>query len=206
MSYLELANLLDSLAKTLAHNHENLAGEPLAKAASGLQKSAAKFETILNDFLSGSDPSVRELEGLLKTPAKLLPLNGLNMAFRGVFGSPLTANKLPAARREFLARVKKEHAAEKAVNSLKQLLSRASEASALPTDKVGLQNELLRLGGLSDEELKWEFDKRLNTVAALKAIAEANSLPVPKRAAKRALIEVITHYARRAHANVAHRA
>ncbi|PYV65603.1 MAG: hypothetical protein DMG97_31865, partial [Acidobacteria bacterium] len=56
-------------------NHENLDGEPLAKAASGLQKSATKFETILNDFLSGSDPSVRELEGLLKTPAKLLPLN-----------------------------------------------------------------------------------------------------------------------------------
>jgi hypothetical protein len=62
MSYLDLASLLGGLAKTLADNHEKLDGEPLAKAASGLQKSAAKFETTLNDFLSGSDPSVRELE------------------------------------------------------------------------------------------------------------------------------------------------
>jgi len=205
MSYVDLANLLDTLAKTLANKHEQLDGVPLAKAASGLQKSAAKFETTLNDFLSGADPSVRELEAMLKTPAKLLPLHGLNIAFRDVFGSPLTANKLPAARREFLARVKKERAAEKALNSLKELLLKASGAAALPTDKVGLQNELLRLGGLSDEQLKWEFDKRLNTVAALKTIAEANSLPVSKSATKGTLIETITHYARRAHANVAHR-
>jgi len=206
MSYLDLANLLDGLAKTLADNHEKLGGEPLAKAAGGLQKAAVKFETALDSFLTGSDPSVRELEALLKTPAKLLPLHLLNLASRQVFGSALAADKLPNARKEFLARVKKERAGEKALNSLRELLLKASEPAALPTDKVALQNELLRLGGLSDDELKWEFAKRLNTVAALKTIADANSLPVSKRPSKGKLIETITHYARRAHANVAHRA
>jgi hypothetical protein len=204
MSYLDLANLLETLAKTLTDNHDKLDGAPLAKAASGLQKSAVKFEATLEDFLSGSDPLIRELEGILKTPAKLLPLDRLNLASRDVFGSILMAAKLPSARKEFLARAKKEQAAERALNSVKQLLMKSSEP--LPTDKVALQNELLRLGGLSDEELKWEFARRLNTIASLKSIAEANSLPVSKRATKGALIETITHYARRAHANVAHRA
>jgi hypothetical protein len=44
MSYRDLAEHLTTLAKTVADNHERLEGVPLAKAADGLEKAAAKFE------------------------------------------------------------------------------------------------------------------------------------------------------------------
>lgn len=69
-----------------------------------------------------------------------------------------------------------------------------------------MQRELLRLGGLSDDELKLEFSHRLKSVAILKRLAQANSLPISRSAKKGELLEVITHYARRAYSNIAHRA
>jgi hypothetical protein len=208
MSYLDLANLLDRLAKTVADNHEKLEGVPLAKAADGLKKSATKFEITLKDSLSGSGSGIRELEQMLKSPqAKAhLPLAGLNIVCRSVLGNVLSADKLPAAKKEFIEKVKKEQAGVKAVTSLKEFFFKAAEMPPPPDDKVGLQNELLRLGGLSDDELKLEFTNRLKAVGVLKKIAQANSLPVSKGARKSDLIEVITHYARRANANIVHRA
>jgi hypothetical protein len=61
----------------------------------------------------------------------------------------------------------------------------AAEMPPPPEDKVSLQNELFRLGGLPDEELQYEFSHRLKSVALLKKLANANSLPVA-RSAKRA--------------------
>jgi hypothetical protein len=207
MSYMDLANLLDRIAKTVAGNHARLEGKPLGKAADGLAKSATKFEIALTDFLSGSESALRELEQMLKSPQakKYLPLPGLNIVSREVLGGALTAEKLPAAKKEFLARVKDEQLAEKAAASLKQFLFNAAEVPPPPDDKVALQNELLRLGGLSDDELKLESAHRLKAVGTLRKIAQANSLPVAKSATKGVLIEVITHYARRAHANIVHR-
>ncbi len=207
MSYIDLANLLDRLAKTVADNHARLEGKPLAKAADGLTKSATKFEIALTDFLSGSQSAVRELEQMLKSPQakKYLPLPGLNIVSRDLLGGALSAEKLPAAKKEFLTRVKNDQLADKAVTSLKEFFFNAAEVPPPPDDKVALQNELLRLGGLSDDELKLEFSHRLKAVGILRKIAQANSLPVAKSATKGVLIEVITHYARRAHANIIHR-
>jgi hypothetical protein len=132
--------------------------------------------------------------------------SGLNIVCRSVFGGALSAEKLPAAKKEFLEKVKKEQAGEKAVAVLKEFFFKAAQMHPPPADKVALQNELLRLGGLSDDELKFEFSSRLKAVGVLKKLAQANALPVSKGAKKGDLISVITHYARRAYANIAHRA
>ena len=56
------------------------------------------------------------------------------------------------------------------------------------------------------EELEFEFSGRLKSIALLKALAKANAIPFSRETSKNRLIELITHYARRAHANVRHRA
>jgi hypothetical protein len=65
---------------------------------------------------------------------------------------------------------------------------------------------ILRLGGLSEEELAFEFSDRLKSVGLLKALAKTNAIPFSKETSKEKLIELITHYARRAHSNIRHRA
>lgn len=208
MSYRELAEHLRLVGNKVANQHEKLEGIPLAKAAEGLEKAILRFEKRLDDFLGGRGPGIQELEELLKSPqAKAhLPLPGLNIISQNLFGEKLKADKLAAAKKELFERVKKEQAGEKSVQVLRDFFFKAAQMPPPPEDKVSLQNELLRLGGLSEEELKFEFSRRLKSLSILKNLAKANSLPISRNPKKDELIEVITHYARRAHANIAHRA
>jgi hypothetical protein len=148
------------------------------------------------------------LEDLLKSPqAKAhLPLPGLNIISQKIIGETLKSDKLAAAKKEFFERVKKEQVGEKAVAVIKEFFFKAPQMPPPPEDKVSLQNELLRLGGLPYEELQYEFSHRLKSAALLKKLATANSLPISRNAKRSELIEKITHYARRAYANITHRA
>lgn len=207
MSYQDLANQMGMLGRKVAENQEKLEGIPLAKAAESLVKAASRFEKRLDDFLGGRGPGIQELEELLKSPqAKAhLPLPGLNLISKDLFSLRLKAERLPAAKKEFMELVKKEQVGEKAVALLREFFFKAAETPPPPADKEAMQQELLRLGGLSDDELNLEFSHRLKSVAVLKRLAQANSLPVSRSAKKAELIEVITHYGRRAYTNIAHR-
>ena len=207
MSYQDLANQLSTLGRKVAENYEKLEGIPLAKAAESLIKAASRFEKKLDDFLGGRGPGIQELEELLKSPQARahLPLPGLNLISKELFRERLKAERLPAAKKEFLELVKKEQVGEKAVTALREFFFKAAQMPPPPPDKEAMQRELLRLGGLSEDELKLEFSHRLKSVAILKRLAQANSLPVSRSAKKAELIEVITHYARRAYSNIAHR-
>jgi len=208
MSYKELAEHLQSLGRKVINQHEKLEGIPLAKAAESLEKAVLRFEKRLDDFLGGRGPRIQDLEELLKSPqAKAhLPLPGLSIISQKIFGETLKADKPAGAKKEFFERVKKEQVGEKAVAVIKEFFFKAAQMPPPPADKVSMQNELLRLGGLPDEELQYEFSHRLKTVALLKKLANANSLPVSRNAKRGELVEKITHYARRAYANIAHRA
>jgi hypothetical protein len=208
MSYKELAEHLQSLGSKVNYNQEKLEGIPLAKAAENLEKAVLRFEKKLDDFLGGRGPGIRDLEELLKSPqAKAhLPLPGLNIISQKIFGEVPKADKPAAAKKEFFERVKKEQVGEKAVAVIKEFFFKAAQMPPPPEDKVSMQNELLRLGGLPDEELQYEFSHRLKSVALLRKLASANSLPVSRNAKRAELVEKITHYARRAYANIAHRA
>jgi hypothetical protein len=208
MSYKELADHLQTLGSKVDKHREKLEGIPLARAAESLEKAVLRFEKRLDDFLGGRGPGIRELEELLKSPqAKAhLPLPGLNIISQKIFGEVLKADKPAVAKREFFERVKKEQAGEKAVAVLKEFFFKAAQMPPPPEDKVSMQNELLRLGSLPDEELQYEFSHRLKSAALLKKLANANSLPVSRNAKRVELVERITHYARRAYANIAHKA
>jgi hypothetical protein len=208
MSYKELAEHLRSVGSKVVSHHEKLEGIPLAKAAESLEKAVLRFEKRLDDFLGARGPGIRELEEMLKSPqAKAhLSLPGLNIISQKIFGETLKSDKLAAAKKEFFERVKKEQRGEKAVAVIKEFFFKAAQMPPSPEDKVSMQNELLRLGSLPDEELQYEFSHRLKAVALLKKLANANSLPVSRNAKRGELVEKITHYARRAYANIAHRA
>lgn len=208
MSYQELADQLSALGKKVADHQQKLEGIPLAKAAESLAKAASRFGKKLDDFLGGRGPGIQELEELLKSPQARahLPLPGLNLISKDLFSERLKAERLPAARKEFLEAVKREQVGDKAVAVLREFFFKAAQMPPPPADKEAMQQELLRLGGLSDDELKLEFSHRLKSVSILKKLANANSLPVSRSAKKPELIEVITHYARRAYTNIAHRA
>lgn len=208
MSYHDLAKQLTGMGTKVADNQEKLEGLLLAKGAESLVKALSRFEKRLDDFLGGRGPGIQELEELLKSPqAKAhLPLPGLNLISKELFNQRLQAERLPAAKKEFLALVKKGQVGEEAVALLRSFFFKAAQAPPPPADKEAMQRELLRLGGLSHDELNLEFSHRLKSVAVLKRLAQANSLPVSRSAKKAELMEVITHYARRAHTNIAHRA
>jgi hypothetical protein len=207
MSYRELAEHLQSVGNKVAGHHEKLEGIQLAKAAESLAKSMVRFEKKLDDFLGGQGPGIRELEELLKSPqAKAhLTVPGLNIISQKLFGAPLKAEKAVAAKKELFERVKKEQVGEKAVGILKEFFFKAAQMPPPPEDKLSMQTELLRLGGLPEEELQYEFSHRLKSVGILKKLANANSLPVSRNAKRGELIEKITHFSRRAYMNIAHR-
>jgi hypothetical protein len=208
MNYLELADLLNTVGRKTARHHEQLEGLPLAKAADNLVRAAEKYEKKLEDFLGGRGPGIQELEELLKSPQARghLKLPALRLLFKELFQELPVADKLAEARKQFFERVKREQAGEKTLETLKRFFLQAAQRPAPAKDETSLQNEFLRLGSLSDEELEFEFSGRLKSIALLKALAKANAIPFSRETSKNRLIELITHYARRAHANVRHRA
>jgi len=208
MTYLELADLLNALGLKTARHHQQLEGLPLAKAADNLARAAERYEKKLEDFLGGRGPGIQELEELLKSPQARghLKLPALKILFKELFRELPATDKPVGARKEFFERVKREQAGEKTLEALKRFFLQAAQRPAPAKDETSLQNEFLRLGSLSDEELEFEFSGRLKSIALLKALAKANAIPFSRETSKNRLIELITHYARRAHANVRHRA
>ena len=207
MSYHELSTQLLTLGQKTAEHHQELEGQPLAKAAEALEKALARFGKKLEEFLGGHGPGIRELEELLKSPQAKAHLNlpALNLLAKNLFARHLSADKAAAAKKEFLEQVKKERAGEQAVERLKAFFYKAAERPAPTKDEASLQNELLYLGGLNDDELAFEFSGRLKSLALLKVLAKVNAIPFSRETGKEKLLELITHYARRAHSNIRHR-
>jgi hypothetical protein len=207
MSYLDLSTQLLNLGQKTAEHQEKLEGLALAKAAETLEKALVRFGKRLEEFLGSRGPGIQELEELLKSPQAKAHLNlpALNLTAKDLFSRPLEADKVASAKKEFMDRVKKERAGEIAVQKLKHFFYKAAQRPVPSRDEEGLQNELLHLGGLSDDELAFEFSGRLKSLTLLKSLAKANAIPFGRETGKEKLIELITHYARRAHSNIRHR-
>jgi hypothetical protein len=208
MNYLELSQLLLRLSQTTEKHYHELEGLTLAKAADSLAKAALRFQKKLEDFLGGRGPGIQELEELLVSPQARahLKLPALNLICKDLFGDKLTSEKPAAAKKELFDRVKKEQAGERSVELLRGFFLKAAQRPVLLKNETALQDEFLHLGGLSDEELSFEFSDRLKSMALLKAMAKANAIPFSKETSKEKLIQQITHYARRAYGNIRHRA
>jgi hypothetical protein len=208
MNYLELSQVLLQLSQRAGQHHHELEGLALAKAADSLAKAASRFQKKLEDLLGGRGPGIKELEELLVSPQARahLKLPALNLIYLDLFGDRLTSEKPAAAKKELFDRVKREQVGEKSIELLRVFFLKAAQRPVLSKNEAVLQDEFLRLGGLSDEELAFEFSDRLKSIGLLKAIAKANAIPCSKDSSKEKLVEQITHYARRAYGNIRHRA
>ncbi len=208
MNYQELSQVLLRISQTTERHHQELEGLTLARTADSLAKSALRFQKKMEDFLGGRGPGIQELEELLVSPQARahLKLPALNLIYKDLFADKLTSEKPAAAKKEFFERVKREQAGEKTVELLRVFFLKAAQRPVLSKNEAALQDEFLRLGGLIDEELAFEFSDRLKSIGLLKAMAKANAIPFSKETSKERLIELITHYARRAYGNIRHRA
>jgi hypothetical protein len=208
MNYLELSQVLLRLSQTTGQHHHELEGLSLAKAADSLAKAALRFQKKMEDFLGGRGPGIQELEELLVSPQARahLKLPALNLICLDLFGDRLISEKPAAAKKELFDRIKREQVGEKSLELLRVFFIKAAQRPPLLKDEAALQDEFLRLGGLSEEELAFEFSDRLKSIGLLKALARANAIPFSKDTSKEKLIEQIIHYARRAYGNIRHRA
>lgn len=205
MSYQNLSLQLSTLANTLNTHHAALDGVLLAKKAATLEKSIQLFSKKVEEHLGGQSPGLREVEELLKSPASKQHIKApalIKLAQR-LFKEPLKGETLAVLKKDFLKAIKLCNNGELAAEELKRYFAQAAAYSEpAPKDKNLLQKELLRLGGLSDEEFSLEFEHRYKKKADRERLAKANAVSFSKTTQPEKLFLDIMHYARRAYANI----
>ena len=204
MSYADLSQRLLRLSEQLRQHEARLEGPALAKLTTTFTKALASYEKKLGDFLQGNAPGAREFQDLLKSPQakKHLTLPALKVIFKGLLGEQLKEETLAKAKATLAQRVKESGHWEPAGVYLKEFFFQAATPPPLAEDKESLQREFLRLGALTDEELDFQIQHRFKTVGALKKLANANAINFTPKTSKQKLLEMIIHYAQRAHRNV----
>jgi hypothetical protein len=209
MSYIDLAEKLQKISRVLLQHGPKLEGVALQKAATTLAKSLTTFEKKLDAAVKGNDPSLEALQNLLKThpAARLLKAPSWEKLLKEVFSHHAKAGAKPAElKKQYIEHAKQTGQGEDAFHAVQREMQQLSIPPApVPKEKILLQKEFLRLGGLSDEDAYVELEKRWKKIGDLKALATANAILVPKsfKAVQRPqLIKEILHYARRAHLNV----
>lgn len=218
MNYADLGDLLEKLGRKIARSANKMQGETMARDAVKLRDVAVKFDAKLKEVVAGAVPGMAQLEDLLKGPQakKYLDLKACNKISRELKSGRLDADKPAAARRDLLKAIKAASAeddtlAETALELVRTIFSEGAAAAEgpAPKDKIELQNELLRLGELSDEDFVAEFKARYRTQGSIRALAQANAIAVKRGddwIAKETLIKHLKDRARRAAENVRHRA
>jgi len=204
MSYADLSARLQRLADQLREKAGHLEGQPLAKATATFARAVGSYETKLENHLQGHAPGAREFQDLLKSAQakKHLTLPALKEIFKSLFSASLKEETPAKGKAALLKRVKETGTSETALIHLQEFFFRAASPASLPADRESLQQEFLRLGSLSDEELDYQLQHQFKTLAALKKLAKANAIHVTPKTSKEKLVEMIVHYARRAHQNV----
>ena len=204
MTYGELSTRLEAVAAKLRMHERTLEGQALSKATTTFAKSLGSYEKKLTDFLHGRAPGAREFEDLIKSPQakKHLTLPAFKVAFRQILGQTLHEETAAKAKALFVKEVRAAENFESAFAYLKEFFFLAASPTKVGEDKESLQAEFLRLGGLPDDELEFQLQHRFKTVGALKKLAKANAVGFTPATKKPRLIEMIVHYARRAHQNV----
>jgi hypothetical protein len=204
MNYEDLASRLQETSARILSRRDLLEGAALARVATGLETALDRFDLRLRDFLAGHEPGLRELSELLVSPQAraLLKVPGWAVLFRRLWGMAPAGRTQAVLRKEFLGRVTAGRCGEDALAAVRLFFVEAARPLPPGNDPASLRRELLRLGNLSDEELSLEFSHRLKSATVLRELARSNAIPVPPRASKEKLATVLTHYARRAAANI----
>ncbi|GAB4240704.1 MAG: hypothetical protein OHK005_03100 [Candidatus Methylacidiphilales bacterium] len=205
MNHTELASRLQAVATQLERHGSKLEGVAFAKAFGTFAKALANFEKKLEATIRGRDPSIEALQNLLKTHpgVKLVKVPSWRKLLQSTFGIRAPEGTAASLRKEFLQRAKDSGEGERAFTALQAEIARLSQPlRPVPADKTKLQEEFLRLGGLSDEDLLIELSSRWGKISDLRKLAEANAISGYKTAKRPRLEADIMHYARRAYLNI----
>jgi hypothetical protein len=202
MNYSDLATHLLALGERLQKHSRKIEGDTVGRSAKKLAQTAERFEETLESFLASRKSGELLLETLLRSPSakRHLTVELLKKGLREVAGKKLQAEELSAAKKEF---VEVLHANEKASQGGKFLKAAFEEAAYVESggkDKVSLQREFVRLGGLSDEEFEKAIVKR--TFGELRRIAATNGIKFTDKTSKQRLTALIRRFSVRAAVNI----
>jgi len=202
MNYTDLATHLLDLGERLQKHSRKIEGDKVGRSAKKLAQAVERFEDTLDSFLASRKSGELLLETMLRSPSakRHLTVELLKKGLREVAGKRLQAEELSAARKEF---VEVLHANEKGSQGGKFLRAAFEEAACVEPggkDKVSLQREFVRLGGLSDEEYEKEIVKR--TFGELRRLAATNGIKFTDRTGKQRLMALIRRFAIRAAMNI----
>jgi hypothetical protein len=204
MSYLILAEQLQTVASKLRTKANQLEGKALATAASTLGKALLTFEKKLDDSLGGLGPGIQDCAELLKSPAaKALKLPDWLKLSAAILGSTPTQETAAKVKSHLLKEVTRLDKGELAREKLQVAYRLAAmPPTPVPKEKAALQSEFLRLGSLEEEAMIAELETRYKKITDLKALATHNAIVVTKTTKKERLITEIVRYARQAAQNV----
>jgi hypothetical protein len=204
MSYLTLADQLQTVAAKLRPQAHQLEGKGLATAASTLATAVLSFEKKLDDCLGGLGPGIQDCVELLKSPAgKALKLPDWIKLSHAILSSPATQETVAKVKAHLLKEITRLGKGELAREKLQAAYRQAAiPLTPVPKEKAALQAEFLRLGSLEDEAMLTELETRYKKLTDLKALAAHNAIVVSKATKKERLIAEIARYARQAAQNV----
>ncbi|MDD5261793.1 MAG: hypothetical protein PHD76_08080 [Methylacidiphilales bacterium] len=207
MNYKDLARDLRETAALLDKHGPSMEGKALATKAAAFEKQAAKFKAVVQDAAAGLAPGIRDLERLLQSPEKkhfTLPVLKLLFKETTGHGPPLAQCKTATTlKKHWLAEIKSSGRGENALSVAQRHLAQLkTPAVPVPKDADALRVEFNRLGGLSDEELALELDKRFKKIDVLRKLAGANGVPDAKTLPKEELVRSLMERARRMHGHL----
>ncbi len=202
MTYDQLAVRLTALGASLHRHAASLSGPAAAKVARDLEKQVAKLEQLVAQAASRDTPEVRLVLDLLTDHAAVFP-NARLADFAKRLGLKLPGAKTatPAALR---AKFHEAVAAAGVAPAAVEVLGAFARAQAAPAPDLSSEPAqratLRRLGAKSAEEIELELEAKFSD-ADVRTLARAAGLKVTAKAARKGLIPVVVHYARRHHEN-----
>lgn len=200
MSYLDLAQRLQTAGTQLERHAGALKGPEPAKIAKALLTQLAKLEKLLAEGASQDTPEMRRLADLVAEWAgEIGPSGWTDLARQLELKLPKTG---PASARgeKLVESVAKSGNASAAVAWFEHFAAVKRRPPADLSTAEKLRDEIRRLGAGSEEQIALELDASF-TDAQVRALAEATGLRVTPKTTRKKILPDLIHYMRRHYLN-----
>lgn len=208
MSYLTLAENLQTVAERLRAHGASLDGAKLAASAEKLAIALARFDALVRDVLRGVDPAAIALRDQLEMEVVRERLDGktAKLLFKKATGKGFSLKKDDTPqdmRRRFLdAAVKAERAGE-ALIALRAHFENLTRPLPATDNREQVLSELWRLADLDETGLVVERDRLLGHPALLRAMAGYTFIKVSAKTSDKSVFNALVKFARPVRENTA---
>jgi|GEM_PF-1578657 len=200
----DLIKRLEALTAQLSKHEGNFEGKAWNRCVTSFDKALSKFEGQAQETIKGFAPGMRDFLKFVENPASKAVFakpNGAKL-YKEIIGKRPSPEATPASlKKEIVAYVKETRKPKDALATASHLLSEITTSqSPVPKEKEKLLLELLRLGGVSDDQFEFELSRRFKNKSDLNSLAKAAGVPIKERK-KEAIIADLHKVAKRQYGN-----